>query len=173
MQPRLRVSLHFLLTVFLAAAVCQSVAAQSPTVDEIVEKNLAARGGAEKLRAINTVKMTGRIKGPAGEAPLTVWAKRPNMMRRENSRDGQEIVVAFDGQSVWARNSMVSPAPREITGPMADMTRQDADDFDSALLDYKKKGYKVDLIGTEPVDGLPAYHLKVTKKNGRALDMFL
>jgi hypothetical protein len=68
---------------------------------------------------------------------------------------------------------MMSPAPREITGPMAQMTMQDADDFDSVLLDYQKKGYKVELIGNDQIDGLPTYHLRVTKKNGRVQDMYL
>jgi outer membrane lipoprotein-sorting protein len=95
------------------------------------------------------------------------------MMRRENVRDGQTLIVAFDGKTVWAINTMMSPAPREITGPMAQMTMQDADDFDSVLLDYQKKGYKVELIGNDPVDGLPTYHLRVTKKNGRVQDMYL
>jgi outer membrane lipoprotein-sorting protein len=146
---------------------------QPPGVDEIVAKYLAAKGGAEKLRAINTVKTTGRIKGPGGESPLTVWAKRPNMMRRDSTRDGQTLTIAFDGKTVWTVNSMMGSTPREITGQIAEMTRQDADDFDPVLLDYKQKGYTVDLVGTESVNGLPAYHLRVTKKNGRVQDIYL
>src|SRR5262245_10740072 len=105
------------------------LAAQAPSLDEIVAKYLAAKGGAEKLRAVTSVKTTGRLKGPAGEVPVTSYAKRPNMMRRETSNRGQTFIVGFDGQTVWALNPMISPQARAITGPQADMARQDATDF--------------------------------------------
>ena len=147
--------------------------AQEPSLDDIVQKYLAAKGGAEKLRAVTSVKTTGRLKGPAGEVPVTSYAKRPNMMRRETTSRGQTFIVGFDGQTVWALNPMMGPQARAITGPQADMAKQDANDFDSVLLDYKQKGYKVDLVGTEPVNGQPMYHLRVTKNNGRAQEVFL
>ena len=128
-------------------------AAQSPTVDEIVARNLAAKGGAEKLRAVTSVKMTVRVKGAGGVMRSVSWAKRPNMMRRENTTDGQTFVLGFDGKTVWAINPLTGTRAREITGPQADMTRQDAGDFDSVLLDYKDKGHTVELVGTEAVAG--------------------
>lgn len=166
---------RYALTLTLAASVMGIVGAgaQAPTVDEIVAKYLTAKGGAEKLRAVTSVKTTGRIKGRGGEMPVTSWAKRPNMMRRENSNEGQTFVVAFDGKTVWGINPMMSPGPREITGPQAEMTRQDADDFDTVLLDYKKKGYIVELVDSDPVGGLAMHHLRVTKKSGRAQDIYL
>jgi outer membrane lipoprotein-sorting protein len=150
-----------------------SAPAPSPSADDIVAKYLAAKGGAEKLRGVKSVKTTGRIKGQAGEVPITSWAQRPNMMRRESVNQGQTFIVAFDGQTVWAINPMLGAQPRPITGPPAEMARQDASDFDSVLLDYKDKGYKVDFVGTEPVGGLSTYHLRVTKSNGRAQELYL
>jgi len=161
-----------LLLVLLAVSLAV-ISAQSLTVEEIVAKHLNAKGGVEKLRAVTTVKLTGRIKGQAGEAPVTSWAKRPNMMRRENTFEGQTIVSAFDGKTVWGINPMMGPKPQEITGPQADMTRQDGGDFDSPLLDYESKGHTVELVGTEPVQGVTMHHLRLTKKNGRIQDYYL
>jgi outer membrane lipoprotein-sorting protein len=148
-------------------------AAQSPTVDEIVARNLAAKGGAEKLRAVTSVKMQGRIKGPGGDMALTSWAKRPNKMRRENISDGQTFVLGFDGMTVWQINPLISHVPREITGPQADRTRQDAGDFDTPLLDYKAKGSTVELVGTETVQGIMMHRLRVTWKNGSIQEVYL
>lgn len=159
--------------VAIAALVGSAPAAQSPTVDEIVARHLAAKGGAEKLRAVTSVKLTGRIKGPGGEMPVISWAKRPNMRRRENTSDGQIFVLGFDGKTVWAINPLMSPKPREITGPQADMTRQDADDFDSVLLDYQVKGDTVELVGTEAVQGITMHRLRVTKKKGAIHEVYL
>jgi outer membrane lipoprotein-sorting protein len=146
---------------------------QSPTVDEIVARNLAARGGADKLRAVTSVKMTGRVKGPGGEYPVVSWAKRPNKMRRERISEGQTFVLGFDGMTVWQINPLVSPKPREIAGPQADRTRQDAGAFDTPLLDYKAKGTTVELVGTEPVQGITMHRLRVTWKNGSIQEIYL
>jgi outer membrane lipoprotein-sorting protein len=156
-----------------AALVGSIVSGQTPTVDEIVAKNLAAKGGIEKLRAVTSVKMSGRIKGPGGEMPVVSYAKRPNMRRRENVNDGQTFILAFDGKTVWALNPLMSARPREITGPQADMTRQDADDFDSVLLDYKAKGRTVELVATEAVEGIPMHRLRVTTKTGAIQEIYI
>ena len=157
----------------LGSMVGPGPAAQSPTADEIVARNLAAKGGVERLRAVTSVKMTGRFKGPVGEVPITSWAKRPNMRRRERVNDGQIFVVGFDGKTVWHINPLMSPRPREITGPQADMTRQDADDFDTPLLDYKAKGTTVELVGTEAVQGVTMHRLRVTSKNGTTQEIYI
>jgi outer membrane lipoprotein-sorting protein len=167
-------SCRTLLCVMVAmAGYVSAPASQSLSVDEIVARNLAAKGGAERLRAVNSVKMTGRLKGPAGETKQSSWAKRPNLRRRETTSDGQTFVLGFDGKTVWAINPLVSQAPREITGPQADMTRQGTDDFDSPLLDYKAKGYTVDLVATESVQGISMHRLRVTSKTGAIQDIYL
>ena len=159
--------------VAIAALVGAMVSGQTPTVDDIVAKNLMAKGGIEKLRAVTSVKMTGRIKGPVGEMPVVSYAKRPNMMRRENVSDGQTFILAFDGKTVWAVNPLMSSRPREITGPQAEMTRQDAGDFDSVLLDYKVKGRDIELVGTEAVQGITMHRLRVTTKTGAIQEVFI
>ena len=61
---------------------------------------------------------------------------------------------------------------REITGPEAQATRDQAD-FDSPLVDYRAKGNTVELVGPETVDGVKVYHLKVTTKAGQVQHYFL
>ena len=156
----------------LAALALIPARAQSPTVDDIVAKNLAAKGGVEKLRAVTSVRTAGRMKTPRGSVTVTNWTKRPNWMRREVVADGQTQVVAFDGKTLWGINPLLSPKPQVITGPGAERTLKDADDFDSALLDYKEKGSKIELV---PGDGAGkgAIQLRLTKKNGSVQDLFL
>jgi outer membrane lipoprotein-sorting protein len=159
--------------VAIAALLGSTASGQTPTVDDIVARSLAAKGGVEKLRAVTSVKMTGRIKGPGGEMPVVSYAKRPNMRRRENVSDGQTFILASDGKTVWAVNPLMSTRPREITGPQADMTRQDADDFDSVLLDYKAKGHTIELVGTEAVQGITMHRLRVTTKTGVIQEIYI
>jgi outer membrane lipoprotein-sorting protein len=147
--------------------------AASLSVDEIVQKYLAAKGGADKLRAVSSVKTVGHVKGPGGDVAITSYAKRPNMMRRETTRQGQTAVVAVDGKTVWALNPLRGPQPQEITGPQAEAALQDASDFDSLLLDYKQKGYSLELVGTDASGGITTYHLKITRSNKRPQDLYL
>lgn len=157
------------------AAVLSTVAhtvAQTPSVDDIIAKYLAARGGAEKLRAVSTVTMTGRISGQPGEVAIQSWAKRPNMMRRESKLKGQTLIVASDGQTVWAVNP-ANPTPRAVTGAQAEAAKSEAGEFDPVLLDSKNKGHKIELVGKEEVDGIGTYHLRVTKPSGPPQDIYL
>lgn len=155
------------LSIALSLILVAPAAAQT-TVDDVVARNLAAKGGVEKLRAITTVKMTGSLKSPSGVTAITTWAKRPSFMRRENVNDGQTFVMAFDGKTLWQINPLISPRPRDVPAPPGD-----AEDFDSLLLDYKEKGRTVELVATEPVQGINMHRLRVTEKNGQIRDIYI
>ena len=156
----------------IAIVGCAAVAlAQSTTsADEIIAKNLAAKGGAEKLRAVTSVRTTGHAKSARGTATLTMWTKRPSSMRQEVVTEGRTTVTGFDGTTLWAINPMLGPQAREVKGPAADRAREEASDFDSALLDYKDKGHTVEVVSAAA--GAP-FHLRVTKKNGKLQDIYL
>jgi len=172
----------------VAAAALTLGVAGAQTVDEIVAKNLQARGGVEKLKAMTSAKITGDVDQQGNKIHIVTWAKRPNMMRREMestppppspsratvppSTGPMKAVMAFDGANVWMINPMMGPGAQQITGPQAEGIKEDAD-FDSPLLDYKAKGRKIELVGTEPINGKPAYHLQLTKKNGLVQQYYL
>jgi hypothetical protein len=50
--------------------------------------------------------------------------------------------------------------------PEAIAEAQSQADFDGPLVDYQAKGHKVELAGTETVDGKDAYRLAITLKSG-------
>src|SRR3954470_20891231 len=76
-----------------------SCAAQ--TVEDLIAKNLAARGGAKKLRAIQTLSMTGTISFGDASSPLTVKVRRPNQIREDFKIDGADMTRAYDGSAGW------------------------------------------------------------------------
>lgn len=158
-----------------AAVLFLPFVSSAQTLDDIVALNLKSKGGLEKIRATQTVRMTGSVaaRDPMGEelrATMTILAKRPNLMRRDTTVNGEQMVTAFDGKTFWmARGTM---PPQELAGPQAAYAMQDAE-FDSVFVDYKQKGSKINLVGKETLAGTPVYHLKVTKKSGPAQDFFL
>jgi outer membrane lipoprotein-sorting protein len=160
----------------VSTMVFSAPAASAQTVDEIVAKNYASKGGLEKWKAIQTQKMTGVATAQGFELAMVVYGKRPNLGRQDLTIEvpGQPVVTMvniFDGEKAWMINPMTgSDAPQEMTGTDADTVR-DQSDFDGALVDYKAKGHTVELIGTETVGTRQAHHLKVTRK-GQALQHF-
>lgn len=169
-----------LAAVAAVAVLYVAATASAQTVDALIAKNLEARGGEAKLRALNTMRINGKVSVQGMELPMTVTAKRPNMMRQEMSIQDKKVVTAFDGEKAWMINPMMgAEAPAEIPGPQGEMTKEQSD-FDGPLLDYKAKGHTVELVkgeaadGTEKLpDGTRVYKLKVTRKGGRVQYLYL
>ena len=151
-----------------------SPAAALPSVDEIIAKHVAARGGMDKLKAVQTLRMNGRMTmGPGIEAPVSVEVKRPQHMRMEMQFQGMTAIQAYDGTSGW----MIMPfGGRTDPQPMSPDDVKDAEDMadmDGVLVDYKAKGHSVEMVGKEKVEGTDAYKLKVKLKNGDERYVFL
>jgi photosystem II stability/assembly factor-like uncharacterized protein/outer membrane lipoprotein-sorting protein len=140
------------------------------TADELVAKNVAAHGGIEKLRAHRSVRFTGKMVMGDGEWSMeAAWGelqKRPAAIRTEVTLQGLTAIDAYDGKEAWS----VEPfgGRRDAKRLSEDQTRVMAEgaDFDGPLVDYKQKGHTVEFLGTEDVDGTPAYKLRVAKKGG-------
>jgi outer membrane lipoprotein-sorting protein len=144
------------------------LAAAAQTVDEIVKKALDARGGAEKIKAVRSERISGRVTFPQGmEGTFVVELKRPQKMRAEISIDGQKIIRVYDGKSAgWMVNPFVENKGVQPLSPEELKNISDESDFDGPLVDYKNKGNQIELAGKETLDDKPVYRLKLTNKNG-------
>ena len=157
----------------IALACTGSAAAQTPSVDDLVAKNLAARGGLAKLQTLNAIKLTGSVSVQGMDMPLTVLTKRPNKMKQEMTMQGRTIVRAFDGETVWAINPMMgSPTPRVLEGPTANALKTQSL-FDGPLVGYKERGDTLEVVGPADVEGIKTWKLKLTRKDGQSMHIFL
>ena len=153
--------------VFLAVAVSAAPLAHALTVDELLARNLEARGGADKVAAIKTLKLEGKLLfGGQFELALTQYQKAPDSVRTEASLQGLTAVQAWDGKDAW----QISPFqgrkdPEKMTADDAKALADDAP-IAGALIGAKERGARIDYLGTEDVDGTDAHKLKVTLKNG-------
>lgn len=139
-------------------------AARAQTVDEIIAKNIQAKGGVEKLKGTNSVKMTGVATVQGTQVPIVTVSKRPNMMRNEMEVAGQKMVQGFDGTSFWV--SMPGMPAQELPdGPQTEILKRNSQ-FDPVFIDYKEKGHKIEYKGKETDAGKQVYHLVVTAKQG-------
>jgi outer membrane lipoprotein-sorting protein len=159
---------------WLLVAGLAGAAVQAQTADEIINKNLQARGGKDKIKAVQTARLTGKmVLGQGMEAPFTMEMARPNKLRMEFTIQGMTGVQAFDGTTGWSVMPFMGKKDPEAMS--ADESKQEADqaDMDGVLVDYKEKGHQVEYVGKADVEGTPAYKLKVTKKNGDVVNVFI
>jgi outer membrane lipoprotein-sorting protein len=144
-----------------------SAVASAQTADEIIKKNIEARGGLQKIKAIKSVKATGKltVAGPGIELPITIQQKR-NAFRMDATFQGQAVIQAYDGETGWQINPFqgITEADKMAGDDLKDA--QEQADLDGPLVDYKEKGHTVELMGKEDLEGTPAYKLKLTLKSG-------
>ena len=164
----LRKSAWTLLIVMLLAAPAANLfaaEAAAPTVDQLIAKNVEARGGLDKMKAVQSMRMTGKMMMGGMEFPVVIEMKRPANSRIDFTFQGMSGVQAYDGKNGWT----IAPGGSKDPEPMSAEELKDAEeqsDMDGPLVDYKSKGNKVELVGKEKVEGSDAYKLKITLKSG-------
>lgn len=154
--------------------------AGAQTADELVARNLAARGGASQLAAIHTIVSRGELRFP-GDFKLAYKETRARIgekqddcaIRVDASLQGLTVVQAYDGSSAWRINPFEGRRDAERMG--ADEARELADQgsIDGALLAARAKGSQVDYLGREDIDGTDAYKLRVTQSDGTVFTYWL
>jgi len=157
-----------------AAAALAASAVPAQTVDEIVARHVAARGGREALAAVKTLRMTGRaVAGPGREAILRREIARPGRIRTEFVFQGTTGVYVWDGSSGW----QISPLdgrfePEPMSAEAAALSAEQAD-FEGPLVDWKAKGHRITLVGNAALPGGKAHELEVRLKSGVVRRVFV
>lgn len=179
----------------------QRVAAQPArlSVAQIVDRNIAARGGLQRWRGVQTLSWAGKMEAggndpraagvpglpkPAKQAVAAELKEQPqlpfrwDMMRGRKSRleidfAGNTAVQVFDGSQGWKLRPFLNR--HEVESYTADELKstQAQTDLDGALVDYAAKGTKIDLVGVEKVEGKDAYKLQLTLANKYVLNEWI
>jgi len=161
----------FVLALCGAALLALSVSAQ--TADELIDKNIKARGGLDKIKAVKSMRVNAKMKMGPMEAPIVITQQRPENLRVEFTVQGMTGIQAYDGTTGWAvMPFMGKKEPEQMSADMLKQFKEEAD-FDGPMIDYKTKGNTVEYVGKEDVQGTPAYKLKVTTKDGIESNIYL
>jgi hypothetical protein len=197
-----------LASVSLAFAVALAAAPNTPpslpnlSAAEIASKNVAARGGLQAWRAVQTMSMAGKL-GAGGnqrgtipvpspiagkvisrktfptrptqevELPFVMDLKRTRKTRLELQFNGQTAIQVYDGASGWKLRPYLN---RRVVEPFTEEEIKIASlqqDLDGPLVDYAAKGTKVELVGTEKVEDRDTYKLKLTMRSGQTTHIWI
>lgn len=158
------------------AALLLGAAAVVPaqTVDEIVVRNVAARGGAAAWRAVQSLRSTGSMDvGRGMRVPFRLEQKRPRRMRLEFDFAGATVVQTYDGSSGWTLAPHLGRSEAEPLTPEELAAAAGQAELDGPLLDYAAKGHRIELLGRESLDGREAYKLRLTLKGGAVRTLYV
>jgi hypothetical protein len=143
------------------------LALSAQTVDTVVAKYIAARGGLAKIKALQSERISGTLSfGPGEDGTFMVERERPMKLHTELTLNGQTLIRTYDGKSAgWVYNPFAGvPAVEPMSEKDISNIGEEAD-FEGPFVDYKKKGNQVEYVGKAELQGKPAYKLKLTNKN--------
>lgn len=141
-----------------------SIPTQAQTVDEILDNYFENIGGLEKLKAVKGVKMVAKINQQGMEIPLEIIQLSDGRQMTIINFQGKEIKQGvFDGKTLWSHNFMTMKAEKSDAEATANF-KLNANDFPDSFIDYKEKGYTVELLGNETIDGAETFKVKLIKE---------
>jgi hypothetical protein len=195
-RKSLAICISLVFGVSLTAAGGETASQAKLSAAAIVEKNVAARGGLQAWRGVQTMLMQGRLGAggnrratipvpvpdqkssrqalptrPAEEVqlPFIMELKRPRKMRMELQFNGQTAIQVYDGANGWKLRPFLN---RRVVEPYTTEEMKISSmqaDVDGYLVDYAAKGIQIELVGMEKVEDRDTYKLKLTMKNGQAV----
>ena len=166
---KLKIYQIFLISIFL----CSSSFAQTQDVDEIITKHIKAHGGADKWEAVKSIKITGKFTAFSVEKDFFAIKTDDGAYYSELYLGQHKIIESFDGKTGWTIDPWQEFIfPRELNKTEVNVFYQKADFF-TPFYKYKEKGYKVEFIGEENVDGVDTYVIKLTRPNGKSETWYL
>lgn len=151
----------------LAAAACPLAAA---TVDEVIAKHVAARGG-DAWEKVHSLKLTGSYTAFSKTAAFTLYRKRDDRYfgdkyyfdHVENERP---VVIGYDGETVWWRNPYSGyDWPQRVTGIDRVVQMQEVD-FVDPLFTYREKGWQAELAGSAEIEGRETIRIDLERGDG-------
>ncbi|MFL5357294.1 hypothetical protein [Archangium sp.] len=151
--------------------------ASATTADELITQNLEARGGLANIKALQALRTTGKMQISGDSFSMEMaWSaltRQGGMRRTEVSLQGLTAVTAYDGKEAWQIQPFQGrKEPERLSADDAKPLAREAD-LEGPLVDYARKGHKVEYLGTEDVDGTGAHKLKVTTRDGDVQYIYL
>jgi hypothetical protein len=150
----------------LATSAWLSSSAGAQTVDEVIAKNIQARGGAEKLKSVHSLRSTAKLTQGSFRAEFLQENKRADKVREEFIIQGLAQVQAYDGKTGWQISPFGGRKDPELLS-QDDLKSLVVDaDMDGPLMEYKEKGHKAELVGHDSMEGTDCFKIKLSMQNG-------
>jgi outer membrane lipoprotein-sorting protein len=153
-----------ILSLFVLSAFIFFLDAQTP--DEVIGKYHRSIGGIDKLKSHTSTKAMGKAPTSQGEFPFELYQEKPNKIKVVIDIMGKKMVAqAYDGQTAWMLNPFMGETAQRLPPDQAKSIVEEAE-FEDPFLDYNAKGYEVTLEGSEDIQNVPCFKVKLLKYKG-------
>ncbi len=153
------------LAIFTIAVMAFSFSSmQAQDADEIINNSFEATGGMDAWAKLKGIRMKAKVSQGGMEIPLEIVQMADGKQYTIISLQGNTIKTGvFDGTTLWNTNFQTMK-PEKADSESTENMKLEANDFPAALFNYKEKGYQVELLGKETIDGTECYKIKLTKE---------
>lgn len=146
------------------ASLLATITVSAQTADEIIDNYFENTGGVDNWRALTGFISKATVNQQGMDIPITMIALKDGRQIMQFELQGKEVVQqAFDGKEAWGTNFMSMEAEKRDNETTENIKRE-AGDFPDPFLDYADKGYSVELLGEETIEGTACFKIKLTKK---------
>ncbi|WP_144665509.1 outer membrane lipoprotein-sorting protein [Dokdonia sp. Hel_I_53] len=137
---------------------------QAQTAEEIIANYFENTGGLDAWNSLEALKFEGAVKVQGMELPMTmVQTKEGKQMTMAEFQGMKFYQGVFDGETMWNTNQMTMAAEKSDAETTAN-AKLEMNDFADPFLNYLDKGYTVELVGKETVEGTETYKIRLTKE---------
>lgn len=162
----MRMKSYLLILAFILFLPLAAASEEKPDLDQVLAKYYQAIGGKERWNNLNTMIMTGSISSQERTLPLIAYYEKPFKCRVEFQVEDKVMAQVYGGYFGWQINPLSgNPDPAPMSRGRTNYLKNTCG-IESSLIDYKKKGYKVKLLGEEDIKGKKAYKISVKYPSG-------
>ncbi len=137
------------------------------TADDVINKHLEARGGLARLKALESIVMTGSLNQNGTDVSMKFVVAQNKGTRVEFSVMGQTGYSIVTPTAGWNMNPFMGATEPTALTPEQLKEAQTQLDIQGPFVDYKAKGNKIDYLGKETVEGKECFKIKLTRANGK------
>ncbi|MBT8273712.1 MAG: outer membrane lipoprotein-sorting protein [Bacteroidia bacterium] len=144
---------------------CFALTLNAQTAEEIVDTFIENIGGNEAWSKIQSMQVTGIGRQQGVDYPFVATMMRDGRTLIDVDLQGTSFIVeAFDGENAWSMNFQTQKAEAADSEASMNYKNEASDQIPNAFFDYKKKGYKVELVGKDTWEGTEVFKLKLIKQ---------
>lgn len=154
-------------------AIIAGISVSAQTADDVIQKHVAAIGGADNWKKINTVRITGTVTAQGMEIPVIITIIQNKGFRVEYTVNGMTGYTVITDKAGWSFNPFTGQTKPEVMPDETVKQAQNGLDITGPLIDYAAKGIKVAYLGKDDVEGTDCHKLKVTFPNGKEETIYI
>ncbi|HYD20115.1 MAG TPA: hypothetical protein VEB40_01470 [Flavipsychrobacter sp.] len=158
------------LSLFASALLLGSMTMKAQSADEVMNKHIAAVGGAESWKKITSIKRSGTVSLQGNECKLTMCQAQKKGFRMDLDFDmGGTVVnnyVLLTNTEGWQYFPVGGQTEPQAMTPDQVKESQDELDLTDDVVKLKTAGTKVTYDGKEQVEGKECHKLSYVNKDG-------